>query len=90
MEPNLVPGDRLLLFPPLKLRAGDVVAVRDPRNPERLLVKRLTAVGRHTITMEGDNPDSRVFGPVARRAVVGRAVYRYGPGGRVGPIRRGH
>jgi len=38
--------------------------------------------------VRGDNPDastdSRVFGPVRRRAVIGRAVYRYWP-----PARRG-
>jgi nickel-type superoxide dismutase maturation protease len=90
MEPTLRAGDRLLLFPPWKLETGDVVAVRDPRDPRRLLIKRLTAVDRGVVRIQGDNPDSRVFGPVARRSVVGRAVYRYAPSGRVGPIRPGY
>jgi type IV secretory pathway protease TraF len=40
--------------------------------------------------VEGDNPDkstdSRVFGPVDQKALMGRAVYRYAPRARSGPI----
>ena len=90
MEPTLAAGDRLLVVrgrrPP-----GAIVAVRDPRMPERLLVKRVVSVRRHTVTVEGDNPeasaDSRTFGPVDRRMLVGRVVYRYGPPERRGPVR---
>ncbi len=95
MEPTLRPGDRLFLFPPLSLQPGDIVAVRDPRPPGRLLVKRVKWLdqARQLISVEGDNPagstDSRAFGPVARRAVVGRAVYRYSPASRAGPMGRG-
>jgi phage repressor protein C with HTH and peptisase S24 domain len=89
MEPALVAGDRLLLFPALSLRAGDIVALRDPRDRGQLLVKRITAPGRRVVTIEGDNPASRVFDPIERRAVVGRAVYRYAPAGRVGRVGRG-
>ncbi|MDQ6615182.1 MAG: S26 family signal peptidase [Actinomycetota bacterium] len=92
MEPTLAPGDRLLLFPAWGLRVGDIVAVPDPRDRGRLLVKRVRSLdhGQNLVTVEGDNPDqstdSRVFGPVPRRSVVGRAVYRYAPAAGAGPV----
>ncbi len=95
MEPTFLPGDRLVLVgrpwrPPAWPRPGQVVAVRDPRLPERILVKRVGAVDRGADTLEvlGDAPcastDSRAFGPVPRSSLVGRAVYRYAPVGRSG------
>jgi nickel-type superoxide dismutase maturation protease len=92
MEPSLLPGDRLLLVPARGLRPGQVVAAPDPRQPERLLVKRVVWVdtGRRLVWVEGDNlphsTDSRAFGPLRRRAIVGRALYRYAPASRAGPV----
>jgi phage repressor protein C with HTH and peptisase S24 domain len=86
MEPALADGDRVLLFPAWHLRTGAIVAVRDPRDRRGLLIKRVTALDGRRLSIEGDNPDSRVFEPVDRREVVGRAVYRYAPAGRVGPV----
>ncbi|HXQ58459.1 MAG TPA: S26 family signal peptidase [Acidimicrobiales bacterium] len=96
MEPALARGDRLLvlrrLLPLRSPRVGDIVAVTDPRPGGRLLVKRVAAVRGDEVVVEGDNrlasTDSGTFGPVDRRAIVGRAVYRYGPPGRSGRIRR--
>jgi nickel-type superoxide dismutase maturation protease len=94
MLPGLFPGDRVLVIPSRRIRPGDVVAVRAPANSNRLLVKRVGALNEPagTVTVVGDNPlastDSRNFGPVPRSAVVGRAVYRYGPPGREGWLRR--
>jgi nickel-type superoxide dismutase maturation protease len=96
MAPTFLPGDRLVVWsrplgPPLWPAVGDVVAVADPRVPTRTLVKRVAAVDRATGTLDvrGDDPgastDSREFGPVPLAALVGRAVYRYGPKGRTGP-----
>ena len=96
MAPAFRPGDRLVVWsrplgPPSWPAVGDVVAVTDPRVPTRTLVKRVAAVDRAAGTLEvrGDDPDastdSRDFGPVPLAAVVGRAVYRYGPNGRTGP-----
>ena len=74
---------------------GDVVAVPRPRGVRgRLLVKRVAGVDRPrgTVEVRGDAPDastdSRTFGPVPLASVVGRAVYRYGPPGRSGPLAR--
>jgi nickel-type superoxide dismutase maturation protease len=97
MAPALLEGDRLVvLAAPWRTVPvpGDVVALPDPRAPDRLLVKRVAAVDRSRGTLEvlGDAPrastDSRVFGPVPLASVVGRAVYRYAPSGRSGPLGR--
>ncbi|SRR5581483_8858470 len=92
MAPGLLDGDRLLVSALGPIRAGDVVALRDPRQPSRVLVKRVAAVdaGRRALTVLGDNPDastdSRSFGPVPLRAVLGRCVLRYHPEARRGAI----
>ena len=97
MAPALLEGDRLLVAA-LPWRAlpvpGDIVAVPDPRAPGRLLVKRVARVDRSrgTVDVRGDarhaSTDSRAFGPVPLASVVGRALYRYGPPGRSGPLGR--
>lgn len=93
MRPALEPGDRLLVAGFLRLNPGDVVAVVDPREPNRVLVKRVTDVdadGR--VTVVGDNrgasTDSRTFGAVDADLVVGRAFYRYWPQARRGRLRK--
>ena len=94
MAPALVPGDRLLVMPLWRPRVGDIVAVPDPRDSRRLLVKRVVAADRRrrTLRVEGDNrtasTDSRTFGPVSCDEVLGRAVYRYFPSWRAGRVHR--
>ena len=96
MAPALLPGDRLVVIglpwlPQPWPERGAVVALRDPRLPGRILIKRVAAVDRVLGTLEvlGDHreasTDSREFGPVPRSSLVGRAVYRYAPRGRSGP-----
>jgi nickel-type superoxide dismutase maturation protease len=91
MEPTLAPGDRLLVVRAPRLHAQDVVAVRDPTDSKRVLVKRIGAVLEDGIVLRGDNPgastDSRSFGPVPRTAVLGRVVRIYAPSWRAGPVR---
>lgn len=94
MSPTLQPGDRVLVVRTGRLRPGVVAAVRDPRDPERVVVKRVAggsaAVGWRVL---GDNQarstDSRAFGPVGSDLVVGRVVYRYHPPERAGVPRPG-
>ena len=98
MLPTLAPGDRLIVMRGWRLRPGQIVAVPDPRPGDRsvrsgrVLVKRLAAVEGDAVTLVGDNPtestDSRTFGPVNRRAVLGVAVYRYAPAERAGRLGR--
>ena len=89
MRPALQPGDRLLVVR-RRARPGEVVAVRDPRQHDRVMVKRLTSGDRRTVIVHGDrqdaSTDSRHFGAVPRRLVVGVAVYRYAPEERKGPV----
>ena len=93
MRPALEPGDRLVVVGFLRPRPGDVAAVVDPRDGERVMVKRVAAVDPvdRRVTVVGDNPaastDSRTFGPVDPARVVGRAVYRYWPATRRGRLR---
>ena len=93
MRPTLEPGDRLLVVAGRRICPGDLVALADPRHPARTLVKRVGRVDTAGLTVLGDDPaastDSRSFGSVPRRTVLGRGVYRYAPSGRAGPIRRG-
>ena len=85
MRPALEPGDYVLVNrwaykfrPPAK---GDLVVVRDPEAPQRFLVKRVSDVPDPTrIQVEGDNADrsrdSRAFGPIALREIVGKVWMR--------------
>jgi nickel-type superoxide dismutase maturation protease len=90
MEPTLAPGDRLLVTRARRLHAGDVVAVRDPSQGGRVLVKRVGAVLDGEVVLRGDNPeastDSRSFGPVPTTAVLGRVVRCYAPAWRAGAV----
>ncbi len=90
MEPTLWDGDRVVAVRAGTIGPGHVVALRDPRQPTRLLVKRVARVGAEGVTVLGDRPDastdSRTFGPVAADAVVGRVRYRYAPRERAGPL----
>ena len=91
MRPALEPGDRLLVVDGLPIRPAHVVAVRDPRDEERVMVKRVEAVWPDgSVDVRGDAPaastDSRQLGPLDRGLVVGRAVWRYWPESRRGRI----
>src|SRR3954470_20499356 len=83
MRPTLLPGDRLLVRRTRRPLPGQVVALADPRQPDRTLVKRVVDITDDGIVVAGDNlaasTDSRHFGPVPWSAMIGVAVYRYGP-----------
>jgi nickel-type superoxide dismutase maturation protease len=97
MVPTLLPGDRVLVWRglgPLRppIREGDLVAVVDPRHPDRVMVKRVAGRTGNGVIVHGDNEgastDSRHFGPVSPAAVRGLVVYRYLPEERRGRLTR--
>ncbi len=92
MRPTLRPGDRLLVDrrayrdrPP---RVGEVVVLVDPEDATRWLVKRVAQVDPSggSVEVRGDAAemarDSRRFGPVSTRSVVGRVYRCYFPADR--------
>jgi nickel-type superoxide dismutase maturation protease len=96
MEPALEDGDWVLVDPDAyrgrSPRAGELVLAPDPREPERLLIKRVDSVERDgRLMLLGDAPDastdSRAFGTVPVAAVRGRPWFRYWPLERLGPLR---
>lgn len=92
MAPLLAEGDRLLVQRTRRVRRGDVVVVADPRTPRRWVVKRARAVAADGgVEVRGDAPDastdSRSFGIVPSRFVIGRVRYRYAPSDRAGRVR---
>lgn len=91
MEPALREGDWLVVVPPRRTpRGGDIVLVRDPRERTRLLLKRVAEVAPDGVVVLGDqgdhSTDSRHFGTIPLRDVVGRAAFRYAPLRRAGPL----
>lgn len=92
MLPALAPGERLVVVRLPVLEVGDIVALRDPEQPERVLLKRVSRLEASSVEVRGDNEavsrDSRAFGRVPRREVLGRVVYRYHPTAAAGPFRR--
>lgn len=93
MLPELAPGDRLVVLRWPHLAVGDIVAFADPEDSARVLVKRVSRLHALSIEVAGDNEgasrDSRQFGPVSRRDVLGRVVGRYEPAAAARLFRRG-
>jgi nickel-type superoxide dismutase maturation protease len=94
MSPTLEPGDWLLADPDAYAQAppteGDLVLVPDPREPTRLLVKRVSEVHGSELFISGDTPDqstdSRVFGSVDVSDVEGQPWFCYWPLRRMGRV----
>ncbi|HUY42847.1 MAG TPA: S26 family signal peptidase [Acidimicrobiales bacterium] len=75
MTPTYLPGERLTAWRRWRrIRPGDVVIVRDPRDPTRWLLKRCAKRVGEQLDLRGDNPyastDSRDFGLVSSRDVI--------------------
>lgn len=88
MEPTLCSGDWLLVDPyayvPRTPRVGELAVARDPRDPRRVIVKRVAAVGAdERVALAGDHPahadDATRIGAVDRSAILGRPWFRYWP-----------
>ena len=95
MLPTLRAGDWVLVdehaYRGRLPRRGHILVARDPREPWRHLVKRVTSVDLHGyIRIEGDNAaastDSRDFGPLPASLISGRVRWRYWPLSRAGAV----
>ena len=95
MTPALNPGDYVVVD--TRAYAGrapapdDVVLARDPRDPSRMIAKRVAGPdGADGVVLLGDNPDqstdSRTFGPVHLTDIAGRIFWRYWPPAHFGPV----
>jgi signal peptidase I len=96
MEPTLLDGDWLLVDPVAFQGRGpipaELVVFRDPREHQRLLIKRVTSVDRDgNLVVAGDHPghrqDPATIGEVAPRLLVGRPWLVYWPIERIGRLR---
>lgn len=86
MEPAIHHGDELLFLriPP---QVGNVVVARDPRDRDRLLVKRVAWISHDEVFLDSDAPDHE--GVIVRRKdLLGRAILRYHPFRRSLSVRR--
>jgi nickel-type superoxide dismutase maturation protease len=95
MAPTLAPGDRVVVLRGIgpwrpAIRVGDLVALADPRDPTRTMLKRVVGFEAARVVVRGDNEamstDSRHFGPVDAGGLQGRVIFRYHPEGRRGPV----
>ena len=91
MEPAYRDGERLVVnryaYWRKRPAIGDVVVLRDPDDSGRYLLKRIAKApdgmnpGRSRVYVFGDNidssRDSREFGLVPRKRIVGRVWFRY-------------
>jgi nickel-type superoxide dismutase maturation protease len=83
MEPALKSGDWWLVRKTQEVRPGQIVAFWEPNRVDLLAVKRVDHEVAGSWWMLGDNLqtsiDSRSFGPVQQRDIVGRLVFRFRP-----------
>ena len=89
MEPALREGDWLLVLPPRRVaRIGEVVLARDPHDRSRLVIKRVGEVRSDAVVLEecGQHRTDGRYGVAPSADVIGRAVFRYAPLSRLGPV----
>jgi nickel-type superoxide dismutase maturation protease len=86
MAPLLKPGEEVLVNPwayrRMPPKPGDIVVARHPYRTDLRLVKRVAAVlADGSCLIEGDNSsestDSRSFGPLALKQILGRVTSRF-------------
>ena len=85
MAPGVSPDERVLVsrlaYWFSQPKRGDLVVLRDPREPARLLIKRIDEAHGNSYDVVGDNPDastdSQTFGPVPADLILGKVVFRY-------------
>ena len=83
MAPSLREGARVLACSLGKNHVGDIIVFHDPGNNTRISIKRIVDITPEGYIVEGDNlaqsSDSRIYGPVPAKAVVGKILFQYAP-----------
>ncbi len=78
MQPTLVKGNKILVYKWGKIREGDIVVCSIS---SRKYIKRVVKIERKDYFLQGDNTkfstDSRDFGPVKRKNIVGKMILKY-------------
>lgn len=82
MFPTIRAGDSLLIdehhYVHQCPKIDDIVLFRDPRNFERILVKRIVRLDQEYVFLQGDNPlestDSRHFGALHSSKIIARVT----------------
>jgi nickel-type superoxide dismutase maturation protease len=84
MHPTLKEGDLVLINPQAELKVGDIVVARHPFKKSVNIIKRIADImpGEKYILLS-DNPeessDSRQFGAIAAKDIIGKAEARIKP-----------
>lgn len=84
MEPKFYNGDKLFVskkfYKLRKPKVGDAIVIKDPRD-KKLILKRIESAEGKKYFVRGDNiewsTDSRVFGAIAQKSIVGKVILRY-------------
>lgn len=85
MLPNFYPGQKVLVQKKwffCKVKKGDVVVLKDKRH-KLIILKRIKDENKNSYFVVGDNKnesrDSRVFGWVEKKQVIGKVIYSNRP-----------
>ena len=81
MSPALNDGDTVLVRPLADIKVGDIVLADHPYRSSVTILKRVARIeGDGQVTLIGDNEaastDSRTFGPVSIKSIIGRVECR--------------
>lgn len=80
MLPTLESGDRVLIDPRAAIHEGDIVLASHPFKSLQIIKRLLSIESDGRIFLTGDNPtestDSRVFGVIKRKHLIGKVVSR--------------
>ena len=82
MRPTLLPGQKVLInrlvYVFIKPKAGDIIVVKSPEDG-RMVIKRIDKIEDGKYFVVGDNlkksTDSRAFGGVEKKAIIGKVIY---------------
>ena len=82
MSPSLLPNESLFVkddyYNNHLPQIGDIVLLKHPKEPQRVIVKRIHKIQDGNIFVTGDNPpkstDSRHFGSIRRQNIIAKVT----------------